>query len=44
VDDLIGIDNSTSRDKKVGRIKKKVRELKVIEKFIKNEKPSIEGL
>jgi hypothetical protein len=37
VDELIGVDNSTRKDKRIGILKRKIREMMVVDEFIKNE-------
>jgi len=37
VDELIGVDNLARKDKRVGRLKRKFREMIVVVEFIKNE-------
>jgi hypothetical protein len=37
MDELIGVDNSTGKDKRIGRLKRKIREMIVVDEFIKNK-------
>jgi hypothetical protein len=38
VDELIGFDNSTSKDKRIGKLERKIKEMTVIDEFFKNKK------